>query len=478
MERQAGDLAEHGIRELIRTLFLERADGVLEVVVARSKRRLFFLGGELHLPPSNALARQVAARLRDGRRGAEVTELMGRIGTLIGGWRVGSFSFDPGRAGVPPNAVGPLPTAELVMYTATAGRSESELLEQLHGSKARLSTRPMDEGLLRSVHLDASEVQLLDHLGDPQTVEQVMNSSTLGRRDVLEKLCRLEAVGLIQASEPRDMVESLVGPEVLSRFSERVTRELAAEPVALEATAHRARLAELLGRLGEVNYYELLGVPPAAETEEIHAAYDHLARLVHPIHAGRLGLLGREEGMRLLFERATEAYLVLTDPDRRRRYHRDVAIALESAATGGGGRDDERSKEAAKQYFRQAQEMVEQEEYHYALELLRQAVKADPRPEHYALMAEVQVHNPKWLRHAADSLRQAIQLAPENLGYRLALGDLFERLEDPQRARAVYRSILIRQPGHAGATEALAQLDAGPGGRRQGGLLSRLFGAE
>lgn len=476
MDRFTGDLSERELRELIRSLYLARASGVLEISVDGSKRRLFFRRGELHLPPTNRLASQLVQRLRRGGQSPEVKEVMGRMAGVMAGWCDGAFTFEPGAEAIPGDAVGPLPTAELVMATATLGRSDSDLLEQLGGIDAQLVSLPPEEERLQGVRLDSGEIQLLDQLSQAQVVGDVLRSFSRSRREALEKLCRLEALQLIQVQPRQVDRDSLVNPEVLRRFTERVVRGLATRPVDLDATTHRARLAELLGRLGEVSHYELLGIDAGAETDEVHTAYEELSRLVHPIHTTHLGLQGREEAMRLLFERATEAYLILSDPDRRRRYNREIAVTSLSPQAVQEERA-QRSREAARQYYLRAREMVGEEEYHYALELLRQAVKADPQAEHYALMAEVQQHNPKWLRHAADSYRQAIQLAPDNVAYRLALGELFERLDDLHRARAVYRSALIRHPDHPAATEALARLDAGGEGKRSG-FLSRLFGGE
>lgn len=476
MEPLTGDLSERDLRELIRSLFRERASGVLEVSVDGGQRRLFFRDGELHLAATNPLAAQLVERLQPGASRSGVREIIDRMATVLAAWREGAFRFDPGTGAIPEDAVGPLPTAELVMAVATSGRSDAELLAQLGGLEAQLASRPPEEELVRGVRLDAGEIQLLDQLAQPQALADVLRGSARSRRQALEKLCRLEALQLIQARSRSTDHDSLVNPEVLRRFTERVVRGLAVRPVDLDPATHRARLADLLGRLGEVNHYELLGLDPGAETDEVHTAYEELSRLVHPVHATHLGLHGREEAMRLLFERATEAYLVLTDPDRRRRYNLEVAV---TSPHPHEVREEQaqRSREAAHQYYLQAREMVAEEEYHYALELLRQAVKSDPQAEHYALMAEVQRRNPKWLRHAADSYRQAIQRAPDNVAYRLALGELFEGLGDLQRARAVYRSALIRQPDHPEATAALARLETGEGGKR-GGFFSRFFGSE
>ena len=64
-------------------------------------------------------------------------------------------------------------------------------------------------------------------------------------------------------------------------------------------------------------HYELLGVGAGATRGEIKAAYQRLAREVHPDAAGG----GDDEG----FIRLHTAYAMLADPDERARYDRDVA---------------------------------------------------------------------------------------------------------------------------------------------------------
>src|SRR5512133_1271261 len=68
-----------------------------------------------------------------------------------------------------------------------------------------------------------------------------------------------------------------------------------------------------------MNYYVVLGIAEDADDETIRSAFRALARRYHPdVGAG---------SSPLEFQRAREAYEALADPERRRRYDRQLQSA-------------------------------------------------------------------------------------------------------------------------------------------------------
>ena len=79
------------------------------------------------------------------------------------------------------------------------------------------------------------------------------------------------------------------------------------------------------------DYYEVLGVSKSASDSELKSAYRRLAKKYHPdMNPG-------DKEAEAKFKEASEAYSVLSDPDKRRQYDQFGHAAFEGGAGGGAG---------------------------------------------------------------------------------------------------------------------------------------------
>lgn len=81
------------------------------------------------------------------------------------------------------------------------------------------------------------------------------------------------------------------------------------------------------------DYYEVLGIDKNADEAAIKKAYRALAKKYHPdMNPG-------DAEAEKKFKEASEAYAVLSDPDKRKQYDQFGHAAFEGGAGGAGGFD-------------------------------------------------------------------------------------------------------------------------------------------
>ncbi len=441
--------SEHPIaRKLLesaRGLHLSRATAGLEVTFPGGIEHLFFRGGELFVPPEGSVAAQF-----NGGGLAKVLETMA--------------SWSPAAVrplDMPPQdrrLVGPLPTARLLMEGFIRGRSEDDLIEILGGERAHLVAPPVRS--TGAPALDPEDAFLLSRLEHPAALGDILYQGTMDRRTILQRLGRLRAVELVM---PASSVEAgggddrnaLLSAGLLSRLLDRLGADLDENPLGLDRTVHRVRVAQLLARCGGMTHYELLNVGLEAGDDQIHRAFTEFGRLVHPSHAAPLSLAGREAALQLLFERGARAYLTLSDPRRRASYNLEMGFS--PGQRGESERAEERKLEGRRAY-EQAKELAATEDFHFAIELLRQAVVLDPQPEYYTLLGTCQLRNPNWVHHALDSARAGLRLRSTDLPLHILLAQALEALGELDDAAQEYLWVCDRDPEQVKASEGLGRI--------------------
>src|SRR3954454_2342174 len=80
---------------------------------------------------------------------------------------------------------------------------------------------------------------------------------------------------------------------------------------------------------GSADYYKVLGVDKKATQDDIKKAYRKLARQYHPD-------TNKDAGAEERFKQISEAYDVLGDPEKRKRYDRGGAVSGAGQSPFGG----------------------------------------------------------------------------------------------------------------------------------------------
>jgi len=95
----------------------------------------------------------------------------------------------------------------------------------------------------------------------------------------------------------------------------------AAAPTEVE---ERAELERLFLGLDALDYFEVLGVAQGAAPADIKRAFHHLSRTYHPDRFFQSADTGLRAQVHAVYKRVTEAYFVLRDDARRKKYLADV----------------------------------------------------------------------------------------------------------------------------------------------------------
>ncbi|MCS7183259.1 MAG: DnaJ domain-containing protein [Thermoanaerobaculum sp.] len=163
----------------------------------------------------------------------------------------------------------------------------------------------------------------------------------------------------------------------------------------------------------EANFYELLGVQRSASTEEIRAAFRRLARELHPDRFQGAEKARAEER----FQRITQAFNILSNPDTRARYDRSLELTTPSGPID--------PKDLAKALLAKAIMLVKQGNPAEAHEFFQQAEAHDPnnaRVQHQFGLFLAQIGR---LEQGLRKLEKACNLEPLNGTYHLDCARLF-----------------------------------------------------
>ncbi len=451
------------LRGIVRSMYLGRESGVIDIRHARGTESLFFRRGELYLDRDHDRAVRVApllAAVPSGSRAAGSPELRLELQDLA---QTLMSLHDPrvevkSAESMVVELTGPFPTVSFLLSLIDLIDDESQLVELVGGPNVRYRNHNETPALDQLPPLDPEMAGALVSLETPTQVHDLLRGAARDRLGRMRGLAKLWAVGLVTATEGPGGSgrQELLSPKMLAGFVERIGEDLRRNPLELDSEEHRARLAEMLGSLGEKNHYELLGLEPRTAAEEVFGAYHEIARVVHPLHAERLGFKGKEAAMQVLFERATEAYLTLSDPRRRASYNTVAGIQIGQAVDASQREEEKRS--LARQSYRRASSCLSEMDYSQAIDLLKEAVRMDPRPEYYVRLGMAQSKNPHWRPQALISLERAREMAPDDAGVLVAYGGLLESMERVEDARRQYQAALELMPDHVEARDAIERL--------------------
>ncbi|MBI5142500.1 MAG: DnaJ domain-containing protein [Nitrospirae bacterium] len=465
-----GNLKTTSLPELLLGISGHRISGELRFTRGPAEKSIYFAKGEIVGAESNQEFDDISSlMLRTGRiaqsdfdrvlamrrksPSESVVEILLRLGYLEGvavenaavfrvreivkglfGWSEGAFEF---LANQPPPDGGhrlDLTTAALIVVGIRGMRPDriDEMLAMVDSLPLSLTEDPLH--LYQSVPLTKEERSFLKLIDGRDSIRQIVAKSGLPEQKAKRAVCVLLGI-------------------CLAEFGENIADESATKDIrgsVSEMAGLKLRIDKAYSGLDSMSHYEVLGISPKADGGDIKKAYYRMAKDFHPDMHHKLGV-GYETKLTALFGRVSDAYDVLSDENKRKKYDnkQGVGVAQESMDAGSYG-------QLASNYYREGGVKFNAGQYSAAVELFRRAMSLQPENGLYYFAAgKALLMIPRRLKDAEEFLLKAIEKEPYNYNYLLVLGHLYLKARLPNRAKRVFAEVLSAEPGNATAAKGL-----------------------
>jgi curved DNA-binding protein CbpA len=207
------------------------------------------------------------------------------------------------------------------------------------------------------------------------------------------------------------------------------------------------------------DFYAVLALPRNATEDQIRQRFREVARLRHPDR-----FQGTEkEAAEREFQEVTQAFNVLSDPERRRRYDSELARPSESDP-----------RQVCRAYMQRGIKAYKEKSFLEAADNFDRATKADPSNaqawQHLALTCTQQAN---WLPQAVAAIDRACELEPMNPAYLKQAGRIFALAGQNDRAILHYRRALQWGEDDPAVQKALDDLTKTPAAPKRGSLFGK-----
>ncbi len=237
--------------------------------------------------------------------------------------------------------------------------------------------------------------------------------------------------------------------------------------------SRRAQLAGMAERFRSGSPYEILGVGARANDQQIRDAYARISESAHPDRVG-----GASDTVKRLaeevFQHVTQAYEILSDPQRRQQYDSDAKRDAREAALREEGR---RALDAEVQ-FQKGEASLRSHEHQAALAYFGKALELYPDEGEYHAHYGWALHlchpeDPAITAEALEHVERGIKLAAHREKPYLFLGRILMTVERVREAEKMFARAVQIQPD---CVEALRELRLLKQRREKGkGFIRRLL---
>ena len=315
--------------------------------------------------------------------------------------------------------------------------------------------------MLEDVQLTPTEGFLLSRLDAAPDVAGLVRLSSLPEEQTYNTLYTLLLSGTVivgdgsQTEPPAPAVEEKASREdqLEEKIEESGEGEFDFNERQLEERRYILKLSE---EVTKIDHYRALNSTPDANPGEIKESWERIQSrfsVENPVSH----LRDMTAHLERIVERGRAAYEVLSHFRGRTRYDEILkSLAEENKPIEDAEKaaiNAEARKALVEANLKRADELIKEDEFYLAIQLLEQACVLEPRPEELLKLARLLQRNPLWVNRALACMRRAIEADPKSVEAWLELAEFWRRRNHAERQRKSLERVLAIDANHAQANK-------------------------